>query len=386
MSDSALKQQLLQEIDKRRPQIFAITDFIYTHPEISMTEKVSSAYLVDVLKEEGFEVEYPYCGLETAFKATKKNGEGPRIAFMAEYDALPEIGHACGHHWIASTSVVSGIVLAQALAELPGEVTVFGTPGEETGEGKPVMVEKGAFDGYNAVMEIHGNRSTKMDPVVVGVGGIDITFTGKVAHAGQNPWNGINALDAVIMLFNSINALRQQTEDGSRIHAIITNGGKAVNCIPETASVRLEYRANTQEYLHELCDKVVKCCEGAALQTGCELEWHHFEPDCKAMIVNKGIRDLFKKNMAQYPVLVDGEEDYAGGASDVGDVSQVVPTFHPMIQMVENGAGCHTIAFRDALQLPYAKERGVEAIKILVETGLDLLENPEIAYSLKVHE
>jgi len=386
MSDSALKQQLMQEVDSRRSQIFEIADYIYTHPEISMTEKESSRYLAEILKNEGFEVEFPYCGLETAFKATRKNGEGPRIAFMAEYDALPGLGHACGHHWIASTSVVSGIVLADALKELSGEVTVFGTPGEETGEGKPAMVDAGAFDGYNAVMEIHGNYSTKMDPVVIGVGGIDITFTGKESHAGQAPEKGVNALDAVIMLFNSINALRQQTQDGSRIHAIITNGGQAVNIIPETASVRLEYRAITQEYLEVLLEKVIKCAEGAALQTGCGLEWHHFEPTCEAMLVNKGIRDIFKKNMEQYPALVDGEEDYAGGASDVGNVSQVVPTFHPMIQMVENGAGCHTIEFRDALQLPYAKERGVDAIKIMVETGLDLLENPDIAYNLKVHE
>ena len=384
MSSSELKQLLLKEVDERRGQIFEIADFIYRHPEISLEEKVSSAYLADVLRKEGFEVEYPFCGLETAFKATKKNGEGPRICFMAEYDALPEIGHACGHHWIASTSVVSGIVLAKALENLPGEVTVFGTPAEETGDGKPVLVECGAFDGYNAALEIHGNYATKMDPVVIGIGGIDITYTGRIAHAGEAPWNGINALDAVIMLFNSINALRQQTKDGSRIHAIITDGGQAVNCIPEKASVRLEYRAETQEYLHELLAKILRCAEGAALQTGCELEWHYFEPECEAMIINKTIRDIFKKNMEQYPEFVDGDEDFAGGASDVGNVSQVIPTFHPMLKMVENGAGCHTVEFRDALQLPYAKERAVEAIKLMVETGLDLLENPDIAYSLKV--
>lgn len=376
----------MQAVEDRREQIFEIADYIYKHPEVSMTEKESSAYLVEVLKKEGFEVEYPYCGLATAFKATKKNGEGPRICYMAEYDALPEIDHACGHHWIAATSVVSGIVLADALKELNGEVTVFGTPGEETGEGKPVMVEKGAFEGYNAAMEIHGAYATKMDPVQIGIGGIDITYTGKESHAGEAPWDGVNALDAVIMLFNSINALRQQTKDRSRIHAIITDGGQAVNIIPSKASVRLEYRATTQEYLHELLDKVVKCAEGAALQTGCELEWHSFEPECEALLINKGIRDIFKKNMEQYPAFVDGEDDFAGGATDVGNVSQVIPTFHPMMQLVENGAAVHTVEFRDATLLPFAKERGVEAIKILVETGLDLLEDPDLAYSLKVGE
>lgn len=386
MSNSPLKATLMQDVESRREQIFDIAEYIFDNPEISLTEKKSSAHLVEVLEHEGFTVEYPYCGLDTAFKAAKKNGEGPRIAFMAEYDALPGTGHACGHHWIASTSTVAGIVLADALKELHGEVTVFGTPAEETGQGKPVMVDQGAFDGYDAVLEIHGNYSTKLDPVIVGIGGIDITFTGHVSHAGEAPWKGANALDAVITMFNSINALRQQTRDGSRIHAIITNGGEAVNIIPDHTSVRLEYRADDQEYLEELKDKILKCAESAAMASGCEMSWEHFEPTCAAMKANRALRDLFAKNMSQYPELVDGDEDFAGGASDVGNVSQVVPTFHPMIQMVTNGAGCHTTEFRDALNLPYAKERNVEAIKILVETGLDLLEDPDLASSLKNRE
>lgn len=384
MSNSALKIQLMQDVEKHREQTFAIADYIFAHPEIALTEKESSAHLVEVLEHEGFDVEYPYCGLDTAFKATKKNGEGPRIAFMAEYDSLPGTGHSCGHHWIAATSTEAGIVLADALKDLEGEVTVFGTPAEETGQGKPVMVDQGAFEGYNAVLEIHGNYATKLDPVIVGIGGIDITFTGQAAHAGEAPWKGVNALDAVIVFFNSINALRQETRDGTRIHAIITEGGEAVNIVPDHASVRIEYRSDDQKYLEELKTKILRCAEGSAKTAGCEMSWDHFEPTCAAMKANRTLRDLFANNMSQYPELVDGDEDFAGGASDVGNVSQVVPTFHPMIQMVTNGAGCHTTEFRDALNLPYAKERNVEAIKILVETGLDLLENPELAYGLKV--
>lgn len=384
MSDTTLKEKLMEEVDNNRDQMFEIADFIYDHPEISLQEKVSSEYLANVLLKAGFDVEYPYCGLETAFKATKKNGSGPRIAYMAEYDALPVVGHACGHQWIASTSTMAGIILAEALSELEGEVTVFGTPAEETGEGKPVMVDQGAFDGYNAVLEIHGQRTTKMDPVVVGVGGMDITFKGEEAHAGEAPYLGVNALDAAITFFVSINVMRQQLRDGTRIHGIITNGGQAVNIIPYETEIRIEYRSDNKQYMDELEHRIINCAEGASLATGCKMSYEHFEPTCDAMLVNKQLRDIFKKNMEQYPELVDGEEDYAGGASDVGNVSQVVPTFHPFIKMIESDAGCHTVEFRDALRLPYAKERAVDAVKILVETGLDLLENPEIAYSLKV--
>ncbi len=384
MSDHDLREKLLAEVDNRRNQCVDIANYIYAHPEVSMQEKESSAYLAKVLENEGFDVTFPYCGLETAFKATKRNGEGPKICFMAEYDALPEIGHACGHQWIASTSLMAGIVTAMALSELPGEVTVFGTPGEETGDGKPVLVEHGAFNGYCAALEIHPNYTTRLEPEVHGIGGIDIEFTGKAAHAGEDPWNGVNALDAVIMLFNSINAMRQQLKDGSRVHAIITNGGEMVNTVPAFASVRLEYRSSNQDYLYEIQRKVLDCAEGAAKQTGCAMHWEHFEPTCQAMKTNKKLKNIFAKNMEKYPHFKDGDITYAGTATDVGNVSQIIPVIHPMMKMVTVEAGAHTIKFRDALLKSYAQDRAVEIIKILVETGLDILSDPEMAGQLKV--
>lgn len=379
-----VRRRLMDMINERRDQAFAIADYIFQHPETSMKEYESSAYLAGVMKNEGFDVEYPYCGIDTAFKATKKNGDGPRICFLAEYDALPGSGHACGHQWIGTVSAMSGIVLADALKDFPGEVTVFGTPGEETGEGKPVMVEAGAFDGYNAALEIHGNYATTLAPVVIGIGGIDIEFFGKAAHAGEHPWYGKNALDAVIQLFNSINSLRQQTMDGTRIHGIITNGGDEVNTVPAYTSARIEYRSPDQEYLEGLLKRIVACAEGAALATGCTMKWAHFEPTCEALITNPVLMELCRDHLPEFPELTESGIDFAGGASDTGNVSQVIPTFHPMIKMAQHGEGCHTEAFRDALLQPYAKERAIDSIKLLTEIGLDLLADPELAYSLKV--
>jgi len=382
MDKKEIEKMLMTDIDNSREKAFEIAQFIFDHPEISRQEYESSEYLAHYLETEGFAVEMPYCGIPTAFKATRKNGSGPRIAFMAEYDALPGMGHACGHHWIASTSLMAGITLAKALDYLEGEVTVFGTPGEETGEGKPYMVDQGAFDGYQAALEIHPQGCTSLELDMIAIGGIDITFTGTASHAGAAPYNGVNALDAVITFFNSVNAMRQQLRDGTRVHGIITEGGTAVNIIPETGKIRIEVRAKEMDYWNEVLERVVKCAEGAALATGCELEWHHFEPTCAGLLINKNLEKLFVENMKDFPEFVESGDRFAGGASDVGNVSQVIPTFHPMMKFVENGASVHTVEFRDASLSDYAKERAIDCIKILTKTGLQLLEDRELAYSL----
>lgn len=381
--DTELRDKIFAYIDDHKDEYIEIAQHLYDNPEIANEEFESSKYLVDFLKSRGFEVEYPFCGLATAFKATKKNGEGPRICYMAEYDALPNVGHACGHNWIAADSIGSGVALAQALEKYPGEVTIFGTPAEETGDGKPAMVEAGAFDGYDAAMEFHGNFNTCLTPDMIGVGGIDIHFTGQAAHAGGNPSDGVNAMDAVLIFFTAINALRQQLRDGTRLHGIIVEAGKAVNIIPDEGKIRLEIRTRDMEYWNEVLDKVVNCAKAAALATGCEMEWHHFEPTCAGMSPNMKLVDMLKDILKDYPVYVEGDDKFSGGASDVGNVSQVVPTVHPMMKITEKPGGNHTTEFWEQLMLPYAKERNIEIIKIFAELGLQLLEDPELTASLK---
>lgn len=381
--DTALRDELFAYVDEKKDEYVEIAQHLLDHPETGLKEVESSKYLVDILKKEGFEVEYPYCDLATAFKATKKTGDGPRICYMAEYDALPGVGHACGHNWIASTSLGAGITLAKALDKYPGEVTIFGTPAEETGDGKPVMVDKGAFDGYDAALEFHGASYTYYTPEMIGVGGIDIHYTGVASHAGGSPYDGVNAMDAVIVFFSAINAMRQQLRDGTRVHGIIVEAGSAVNIVPDSSKIRIEIRTREMDYWNEVLQKVVNCAEAAALATGCELEWHHFEPTCAGMAPNKKLVEMFKEIMKDYPQFEQGDYDFAGGASDVGNVSQIIPTLHPMMKISESGAGLHTEEFRDSLMLPYAVDRCMEVIKVLAELGLQLLEDPELTKSLK---
>ena len=381
--DIALRDELFKDITKNMDSYTEIARHLWENPEIANEEVESSKYLVEFLKGKGFEVEYPYAGLPTAFKATKKNGEGPRIAYLAEYDALPEVGHACGHCWIASTSLAAGITLAEALDKYPGEVTVFGTPAEETGDGKPAMVDFGAFDGYDAALEFHGNYTTCLAPDMIAIGGIDIHFKGVASHAGAAPYNGVNALDAVIIFFTAINALRQQLKDGTRLHGIIVEAGKAVNIVPDESTIRLEIRNRDTAYFKEVLEKVVNCAKAAALATGCDMTWEHFEPTVESVISNPKLRELMLDITKDYPEFEEGDDNFSGGGSDIGNVTQVVPTLHPMLKIVDNGAGLHTEEFRDALFTPYALKQCEDVIKVMTELGLRLLEDPELAKSLK---
>lgn len=197
-------------------------------------------FLQDNMRQQGFEVTEHLAGMNTAWKATKKRGTGgPKVCFMAEFDALP-VGHACGHHMIAVMSIGAACSLAKVLSAIDGEVTVLGTPAEETGEGKTYLIDQHVFNVYNLALMLHLCSETALCPKVIAIGGKDFVFTGKAAHAGGNPEDGINALDAAVIFFNNINALRQQVKDGSRIHGMILEAGKSSNTIPDISKVRLE--------------------------------------------------------------------------------------------------------------------------------------------------
>ncbi|HFL2414151.1 TPA: M20 family metallopeptidase [Clostridioides difficile] len=376
-----MKEKVIQVADSITEKIWDLSTYLYENPEIGLQEFKSSKKIAEFLKNEGFEVEENLAGMATAFKATKKNGNGPRIVFTAEYDALPGIGHACGHHLIAAMSVGAGVSLASVLDTYEGEVTIIGTPSEETGDGKPYLIEHGVFDGFDAAMMIHPNSSTCLEPEMIAIGGLDFVFTGKSSHAGAMPYNGVNALDAVVLLYNNINALRQQLVDGTRIHGIILEAGKAANVIPDNGKVRLEIRAKEQDYFNKVVEKVINCAKGAAIATGCELDFYNFEPTCQGLTHNKVLLDVFKNIMKDFGMEENGE--VLLGSSDMGNVSQIIPTIHPMIQVTENGEELHTKEFLEASINPYAKDRVIDGIKILALTGFNLFENPELLKKMK---
>lgn len=270
---NSLKKRISLEIDKYSTRLIEISEFIHKNPEIGFEEFKSSQVLIEELQKNDFIIEQNTAGLETAFKASAigKKG-GPAIAFLSEYDALPEIGHACGHNIIGTASLGAGIAIKSIIKELSGSVYVFGTPAEEGGGGKIKMLEKGAFEGIDISLMIHPFNKTYTFLPSLAVKQIEFIFHGKAAHAAISPEAGINALDAVVHTYNSINALRLQLPDDVRIHGIITDGGQASNIISARAAVKYAVRTKNQNYLDELLEKVKACAKGGALATGATLE------------------------------------------------------------------------------------------------------------------
>ena len=375
------REKIINAIDINAEKIRMICRYLYENPEIGLQEYKSSKKLASFLRDEGFEVEDEFCDMKTAFKATLKSGDGAKIALLAEYDALPGMGHACGHHMIASMSIAAALGLKSIISELGGEISVIGTPSEETGDGKARMAEAGVFDSYDAAMMIHPNSTTEIYPEMIAIGGIDFRFTGRAAHAGSSPYEGINALDAVVLFYNNINALRQQLKDGTRVHGIILEAGSAANIIPDNGRVRMEFRAKEQSYFDEVVGKCIKCAEAAALATGCTLKYHHFEPTCQGMKHNKVLGEQFKTIMEEFGIYED--ERKAVGSSDIGNVSNKIPTIHPMLKICDEERNVHTAEFKEATMEPFAQETMIKGAKILALTGLKLAEDKNFLNKVK---
>lgn len=380
-----MRETVLSAVDRNREKTIDMAKWLFAHPEIALEEVESCKVVAQYMKDAGFEVEMHVAGVPNSFKATKKRGEGgARIAILAEYDALPGLGHACGHHLIASMSAAAGVALAEALEEYPGEVTVFGTPAEETGDGKADMTARGVFDGYDAALEVHPNNTTVIYPPFIGIGGNDYIFHGRTAHAGVSPFDGINACDAVVLFFSAIGLLRQQLVDGTRVHGIIQEAGTAPNAIPNLARARVEFRSDDTNYFNELVERINKCAEGAALVTGCTVEYHPFEPTCYNLDHSTVIGERIMAHFKDLGVDQIALESKDRGSSDIGNVSQVIPCIQPLLCVTEGeSSAIHTVEFRDRTLLPFAQDRTIIGAKALALTGLDLLSDPELVRRAK---
>lgn len=360
-------------------EIESISDFIFNNPEVSEQEFVSSKFLVDILENYGFDVEYPYLGLPTAFKASFGKESDPAIAFLAEYDALPgysengEPAHACGHNWIAASTVGAAIVLSQLKESVPGRIVVIGCPAEETVGSKVNLIEGGAFNDIDIAMQIHLDALSLVQVVCLAMDAWEFSFEGKAAHAASCPYDGVNALDAVNLTFCGINALRQHVRSDVRIHGIVTNGGQAPNIVPEKASCRFYARALKRKYLNEVSEKVINCAKGAALMTGAKLNIKRFENPFDDMNSNKHFNNLVKENFGVTKVENIVDEDPYPASSDVGNVSYVVPTAYSYI-----GDGLdfsvHELNFVDYANSKEAKRLLHKAVQTLAFSAIDALQ------------
>lgn len=378
---NVIQQKIIDKIDNIKDEIFHLANFIYEQKEIGLEEYNSSARLKEYLSDKGFEIEDDFPDMPTAFVARYRKGNGPKIGICAEYDALPNIGHACGHHVIAALSVASAVGLKEALSDVSGEIIVFGTPSEETGDGKPYLVEKGYFKDVDVAMMVHPHVENSLDPKILAITGYDFKFTGKPSHASAAPHEGINALDAAILTFTNINALRQQIRDDARIHGIMIEGGDAVNIIPSHSKLRLEIRAADNDYFEELIQRVINCAKAAELATGCSLEYQRFEPICDSMKTNYTLLDRFVSHMREFGL--DTTNKPSVGSTDMGNVSQICPAIHPFIKMVDIEGNLHTVEFLEAIQKKEAYERFIEGAKILALTANDVLCDMELLEAVK---
>lgn len=375
-----LIQRLDLEIEKHWPKIVAMSDDFAAHPEISGEEFETSRKIVDVLKSAGFNVEYPYLGIPTAFLASKgKRTAGGKAALLVEYDALPEIGHACGHNLHGSMSVLAGIALSPLLDEIDGELIVVGTPAEETNGAKVEMAKKGVFDGCDFAIMIHccggrtivGYRSLAMDA-------LEFTFTGQTSHAASAPWEGRNALNGLQLFFHAIDMLRQHVKPDARMHGIVHEGGAAPNIVPDRAVGRFYFRAPKRAYLDRIIDQVLNCARGAALATATGVTWRNFEASFMDMLPNKAAEDMVENILSEFGIPVVPCDGFMG-SSDVGDVTYRCPALQPELDIsAGKNIEPHTREFAAAT----VSEEGHKALKagakVLGRAVLDVLLDPTL--------
>ncbi|HXH84362.1 MAG TPA: M20 family metallopeptidase [Candidatus Tectomicrobia bacterium] len=374
-----VKDHIAQAVDRLADDLEALSRRIHDHPELGYQEVKAAGWLCEFLEGQGFKVERGVAGIDTAFRATVDRGAGPTIAIMCEYDALPEIGHACGHNAIAAAGAGAGAALAAVREQLPpGRILVIGTPAEEGGAGKVRLLRGGVFAGVEAAMMAHAfdRWSAHMD--LLGVVRVTFEFTGTAAHAAADPWSGVNALDAVIQTFNNVSMLRQQVRPEARIHGIVTHGGAAPNIIPEFAACRFYVRAPRLDDLRELYGRVVACAEGAARATGATLRVVQNDETYEPMRRNETLLGLYRANLAALGVEDGGDVRARAGSSDVGNVSQVLPTIQPMFQVAPDGTPIHSRAFEAAAVSPLARQGICLVAKAMAMTTYDLLADPAL--------
>jgi amidohydrolase len=375
---SPVKTDIQRAVDELAGDLERLSRQIHDHPELGYQEVQAAGWLCAFLEAKGLHVERGVGGVPTAFRATvNAAGDGPTVAIMCEYDALPGIGHACGHNIIATSGAGAGAALAAIRSRLPaGRVQVIGTPAEEGGGGKIKLIRAGMFEGVDCAMMIHGFDRTILHQDLLGIVRTDFEYGGRAAHAAADPWAGVNALDACIQTFNAVSMLRQQVRPDCRIHGIIVNGGAAANIIPEYAKATFYVRAPRIDTMWELHRRVVVCAEGAARATGATLTVTQQEMVYEPLKRNQTLLDLFAGNMSEAG-LVEGEPiPDRLGSSDVGNVSQVLPTIQPMVAIAPTGMAIHTRDFADAAIKPLAHSGMLAAAKTMAMTTYDLLADP----------
>lgn len=382
MEIESLKTRIIGLVEDSGDEFFSLCRRLHDHPETGLEEYATSELLAACLEASGFAVERGIAGMKTAFRAVYGHGS-PSIAILAEMDALPGLGHACGHNIIATAALGAAIALRHAVS--PGEVRiiVLGTPAEELGIGKVEMARRGVFEGIDAAMMVHPSSRRQVIKQTLGLAKLRFFFSGVAAHASAYPEEGVNALDAVIQTFNGINALRQQLRQDVRVHGIITEGGSVPNIIPDRASCYFYVRAGDMAELERVRDRLAACAEGAAKATGCGLTVERDERVLAPLRVNYALSGTYSRQLELMGLVEsDAPRDMNRGSSDIGNVSQVVPTIHPHVPLA-HGLRIHTEEFAKATISPEGRAAMLEGAKALALTAAELIYAPAILQAVK---
>ena len=349
-----MKDILLQEGQKLHAKMCEINDYIYANPELGNVEK-------------------GLLGIETSFRAIYDSKKpGATIGYLCEYDALPEIGHGCGHNMIGVMSSAAGIALSKVIDEIGGKIIVYGTPAEATNGAKVVFAEEGIFDELDVAMLVHPSDVNMKSGTTQALYPLEFRYKGKTAHAASCPQNGVNALNSVIQLFNGIDALRQHVTPDVRMHGIIVKGGVAANIVPDEAVAQFYFRAATKETLDDILEKVKRIAEGAALMTGATLEMERYEFPNDNLVTNENLSEAFNENLRALGI-TEIKPPKSSGSSDIGNVSHKVPTIHPYIQVSSCKAPGHTVELAEATVSDLGHERLLTGAMALAYTGYDVL-------------
>ena len=374
-----LKERICREVESLAEDLFAVSDYLLANPETAYREFKARDYLSRVLEQKGFEVEKGVGNVETSFLARPNDcpHSRPTVALLAEYDALPKIGHGCGHNLIAAASLGAGVALRRILAVEAGGLVLVGTPAEEGGGGKVRLAEAGVFDEMDAAMMFHPGSTNIPGKGMLGRIKFKMEFFGRTAHASGSPDKGINALDALVLAYSGINAYRQHLRPDGRIHGIITHGGDAPNIIPDYAAALYYVRAGSRAYRDTLLEQVKKCGQGAALATGAEFKLEIYPPLLDPVKRIPSLEAVVKDNLTALGISID-KDDGRRGSSDMGNLSHYLPSIHPYLAIVDPEIPGHSVEFRDATASPLGRQTLLNAAKMLAMTAYDFLSSPEL--------
>ncbi len=378
----ALGDRALKAIDERREALQRLSRAIHAKPELAYAEREAALRLTEFLEGAGFSVQRGYKGIETAYRGEARgNGDGPTVAILAEYDALADLGHGCGHNLIAMMGTAAAVGVRAVIDSLPGRIVAMGTPAEEGGGGKVALLRAGAFDDVDTAMMVHPTTGRSLaGRHSLASNRVTLEYFGKAAHAASQPDQGINALDGVLQLFNNVNAMRQQLRPDARVHGIISSGGSAANVIPDYAAARFSVRALDRVYQQEVLRRFVACAEGAATASGTTVKVTVNEhAGYENMVFSTPIAERWAEHVRGLGVQVfEARDDERVGSTDMGNVMQVLPSIHPYIAIAKDSVPGHSTAFRDHAATPEAHQNALSAAKAMALTAIELLADPRV--------